>query len=90
MKSFRYEIKILIVWRENQTNYIIQNWMRTRNAIEFNGLWEQLNNPEFNEAGSKTSFIERVRYSTNDIVIGKPFYEKASALIGNNEYPGAN
>jgi len=30
-----------------RTNYIIQNWMRTRNAIEFNGLWEQLNNPDF-------------------------------------------
>lgn len=30
-----------------RTNYIIQNWMRTRNAIEFCGLWEQLNNPEF-------------------------------------------
>ena len=30
-----------------RTNYIIQNWMRTRNAIEFNGLWEQLNNPGF-------------------------------------------
>ena len=32
----------------DRTNYIIQNWMRTRNAIEFNGLWEQLNNPAFN------------------------------------------
>ena len=32
---------------QNRTNYIIQNWMRTRNAIEFNGLWEQLNNPVF-------------------------------------------
>jgi len=30
-----------------RTNYIIQNWMRTRNAIEFCGLWEQMNNPEF-------------------------------------------
>jgi len=30
-----------------RTNYIIQNWMRTRNAIEFCGLWEQLNNPGF-------------------------------------------
>ncbi len=30
-----------------RTNYIIQNWMRTRNAIEFIGLWEQLNNPDF-------------------------------------------
>jgi hypothetical protein len=30
-----------------RTNYIIQNWMRTRGAIEFCGLWEQLNNPDF-------------------------------------------
>jgi hypothetical protein len=30
-----------------RTNYIIQNWLRTRNAIEFCGLWEQLNNPAF-------------------------------------------
>ncbi len=29
-------------------DYIIQNWMRTRNTIEFPGLWEQLNNPNFN------------------------------------------
>jgi hypothetical protein len=44
-----------------RTNYIIQNWMRTRNAIEFCGLWEQMNNPDFkgiefdafkNESGS--------------------------------------
>jgi hypothetical protein len=30
-----------------RTNYIIQNWIRTRSAIEFCGLWEQLNNPDF-------------------------------------------
>ncbi len=30
-----------------RTNYIIQNWMRTRSAIEFCGLWEQLNNLDF-------------------------------------------
>jgi hypothetical protein len=45
-----------------RTNYIIQNWMRTRNTIEFVGMWEQLHNPNFksiefdafkNEPGSK-------------------------------------
>ena len=30
-----------------RTNYIVQNWLRTRNAIEFCGLWEQINNPGF-------------------------------------------
>jgi len=40
---------------------IVKNWMRTRNTIDFLGLWEQLNNPNFklvefdqfkNEAGA--------------------------------------
>lgn len=31
-----------------RTDYIIQNWMRNRNTIEFLGIWEQLNNPAFN------------------------------------------
>lgn len=28
--------------------YVIQNWMRLRSTIEFLGLWEQLNNENFN------------------------------------------
>ena len=31
-----------------RTDYIIQNWLRNRNTIEFMGIWEQLNNPRFN------------------------------------------
>ena len=27
---------------------VIQNWMRNKDTIEFLGLWEQLNNPDFN------------------------------------------
>jgi hypothetical protein len=26
---------------------IVKNWMRSRSTIEFLGLWEQLNNPDF-------------------------------------------
>jgi len=46
-----------------RSDYIIQNWMRTRSTIEFLGLWEQLNNPNFkpiefdgnrNESGSNS------------------------------------
>lgn len=32
----------------NRTDYIIQNWLRNRNTIEYLGVWEQLNNPNFN------------------------------------------
>jgi len=28
--------------------FVIQNWMRTRFTVEFLGIWEQLNNPDFN------------------------------------------
>jgi hypothetical protein len=28
--------------------FVIQNWMRNRNTIEFLGLWEELHNPNFN------------------------------------------
>ncbi len=31
-----------------RTDYIIQNWLRNRNTIEFLGIWEHLNNPSFN------------------------------------------
>jgi hypothetical protein len=31
-----------------RTDYIISNWLRNRNTIEFLGIWEHLNNPDFN------------------------------------------
>ena len=31
-----------------RTDYLIHNWLRNRNTIEFLGIWEQLNNPDFN------------------------------------------
>ncbi len=31
-----------------RSDYILQNWMRNRSTIEFIGLWELFNNPNFN------------------------------------------
>ena len=31
----------------SDANDIIKNWLRNRNTIEFLGIWEQLNNPDF-------------------------------------------
>jgi hypothetical protein len=31
-----------------RTDYLIFNWLRNRNTIEFLGIWEQINNPGFN------------------------------------------
>ena len=34
-------------YRSDDPAAVIQNWLRNRNTIEFLGLWEQLNNPDF-------------------------------------------
>ena len=63
-----------------RTNYIIQNWMRTRSTIEFIGLWEQLHNPNFkriefdafrNESGSDSFTLTPKKWieTTNSIGI---------------------
>jgi KilA-N domain len=31
-----------------RTDYLISNWLRNRDTIEFLGIWERLNNPAFN------------------------------------------
>lgn len=33
---------------DDDPRFVIQNWMRNRNTLEFIGLWEALNNPDFN------------------------------------------
>jgi hypothetical protein len=33
---------------DENPGYVIQNWMRNRNIVQFLGLWERLNNPDFN------------------------------------------
>ncbi len=31
-----------------RSDYILQNWMRNRSTVDFIGLWEKFNNPNFN------------------------------------------
>ncbi|KAF0218846.1 MAG: KilA-N domain-containing [Geobacteraceae bacterium] len=33
---------------QERTDDLIRNWLRNRNTLEFLGIWEQLNNPNFN------------------------------------------
>jgi len=33
-----------------RSGYILQNWLRNRSTIEFVGLWEQFNNPDFSKS----------------------------------------
>lgn len=38
--------------------FVIQNWMRNRNTLEYIGLWEVLNNPNFNRVQFDTFRME--------------------------------
>ncbi len=59
--------------------FIIQNWMRTHFTIEFLGIWEQLNNPDFNrvkfeavknEAGSNAFVMTPTKWHKLTCAIG--------------------
>lgn len=58
---------------------VVKNWMRNRSTIEFLGLWEQLNNPDFkgvefdsfkNQAGDNAFTMSPQKWITNTNAIG--------------------
>ncbi len=62
----------------DRTDYIIQNWIRSRSTIEFLGIWEKLNNPGFKP-------IEfdgfRMKAGLNSFVLtSKQWIEKTGAI----------
>lgn len=64
---------------KDRTNYVIQNWMRSRQTIEFVGLWEQLHYPNFKgvefeafrkEAGLNSFSLKHQRWINTTNAIG--------------------
>lgn len=49
---------------------LIDSWLRNKNTVEFLGVWERLNNPNFNSVEfdgiMKESGLNRFRLSTKD------------------------
>lgn len=67
-------------YKSDEPKDVIKNWMRSKSTIEFLGLWEQLNNPNFkgvefdafkNEAGANAFTLSPQKWidSTNSIGI---------------------
>lgn len=65
--------------KSDEPNSVIQNWLRTKDTIEFLGLWEQLNNTNFkpiefegfkNRAGSNAFTLSPQKWITNTNAIG--------------------
>jgi hypothetical protein len=66
-------------YKSDEPNAVIQNWIRTRDTIEFLGLWEQLNNPSFKplefegfktEAGKNAFVLSPQKWITTTNAIG--------------------
>ena len=58
---------------------VVKNWLRLRNTIEFLGLWEQLNNPDFKLVEFDQFKIEA---GANAFVLSPQKWIKATAAIG--------
>ena len=65
-------------YKDERTDYIIQNWLRNRDTIDFLGIWEQLNNPGFNPI--EFDGIKRQAGSNSFILTAKQWIEKTRAI----------
>jgi len=61
-----------------RTDYIIQNWLRTRFALEFLGLWEQINNSHFNSI--EFDGIKMKSGLNSFVITPKQWIEKTNAI----------
>jgi hypothetical protein len=68
-----------------RTDHILQNWLRNRNTVEFLGVWEQINNPDFNPLE-----FEGIRNQTglNSFVLTARQWIESTGAIGLVSRPG--
>ena len=69
---------------KQRTDYIIQNWLRSRSTIEYLGVWEQLHNPNFNPIefdGFRKNLNMRDTASINELVVLSNMESLNSELI---------
>jgi len=58
--------------------YVIQNWMRNRSTIEFLGLWEKIENPDFNYLDFEV--IEKESGKNSFVLTPKKWIESVNAV----------
>jgi hypothetical protein len=55
---------------------VIRNWLRNRNTVEFLGVWERLNNPDFNPVEFDGIKMQTLTAHTAVRQLGPPKEEK--------------
>ena len=72
---------------DNDPRFVIQNWMRNRNTVEFLAVWEELHNPDFNRVQfeavrSETGLnrvIRKIRITATDKRLFKKYKKGVNA-----------
>jgi hypothetical protein len=60
------------------TGLVISHWLSTQYTVEFMGLWEQINNPDFNV--TEFSNIKNESGSNGFVLSAKQWIEKTNAV----------
>jgi len=53
-ENFGDYISLTDMLKAKDGDFFISDWLRNRNTVEFLGIWEQINNPDFNYGGFAT------------------------------------
>lgn len=69
----------------DHTDDLIRNWLRNRNTLEFLGIWEQLNNPDFNPVEFDGI---RMQAGLNSFTLTPKRWIEATGAIGINSRAG--
>jgi len=63
-----------------EPRFVIINWLRNRNTVEFLGIWEKIHNPHFNRVGFDTV---RSNAGLNSFTISpSKWIEETNAVLG--------
>nr|WP_233554865.1 hypothetical protein [Atopobacter sp. AH10] len=64
---------------KEEPNVVVANWMRNYNTIEYLGIWEQLNNPNFNPLEFEGYLQEA---ASNAFTLSPQKWQKTTNAIG--------
>lgn len=71
-------ISLTDMLRAKDGDFFISDWLRNRNTVEFLGIWEQVNNPDFNYGGFAT--IKSQAGLNNYKLSAKEWVEQTNAI----------
>ena len=63
----------------DRSDDLVRNWLRNRNTVEFLGVWERLNNPDFNSV--EFDGIKMQAGLNSFSLTPKQWIEKVNAII---------